>query len=83
MKTISATEVQTNLEDCLTAVAGGPLAVGDQDHPRAVLMSWDDYQQLAALQEDAWWGMAAAEAEAEGPRLGHDASVAFLKSRNQ
>lgn len=79
MKTVTATIAKSNLGEYMDAAGREPVAITKQGRAHAVLLGWEEYQRLLAV-EDAWWGERARQAEAEGV-LGAEESLALLKGR--
>jgi prevent-host-death family protein len=79
MKTVTATNVKSNLGEYMDAASREPVAITRQGRAHAVLVGWEEYQRLLAV-EDAWWAERARQAEAGG-MLGADESLAFLKAK--
>jgi prevent-host-death family protein len=65
MKTVSASEMKLHLGRYLSEVAREPVLIEKNDRPAAVLLSFEEYARLEAL-DDAWWAARASEAEAAG-----------------
>ncbi|MGH7813666.1 MAG: type II toxin-antitoxin system Phd/YefM family antitoxin [Candidatus Binataceae bacterium] len=73
MKTANATDVKNRFGEFLDHARTEPVKVRKTGRPVAVLLSWDEYERLAAL-DDAWWAERAREAEKKG-YLGPAAAV--------
>ncbi len=80
MKSATATALKNNLGEVMRAVAREPVRITRQGRDYAVMLSVEEYERLAAI-EDAWWAERARQAEAGGGYLGEDASMAFLRER--
>ena len=65
MKTFAAREAKNEFGRLLDTARREPVTIEKKGRPVAVLLSIEDYERLAAL-EDAWWGARAEEAEREG-----------------
>jgi antitoxin Phd len=65
VKTVSATEIKNRLGQYLARVAVEPVGIEKHGRPIAVLLSFDEYEQLQRS-DDFFWGQAARAAEAEG-----------------
>lgn len=65
MKSASATEIKKHFGAFLDRSRSEPVAIQRTGRPVAVLLSWEEYERLMAL-EDAYWGQQAAAAEEEG-----------------
>jgi prevent-host-death family protein len=61
----SATEVKTRFGEFMDKAQKEPVTVGKGGRNYAVLLGFDEYQRLLAL-EDAYWGARAKAAEASG-----------------
>ncbi len=79
MKAASATEIKNHFGAFLDRAGSEPVAIQRVGRPVAVLLSWEEYERLTAL-EDAYWGQQAAAAEKEG-YLGPEVAMAFLRAR--
>ena len=79
MKTADATDVKNHFGQYLQSALREPVMVRKSGREVAVILSVEDYQRLAAL-EDRWWALQAAEAEKEG-YLGHQASQEFVRRK--
>ena len=64
VKTVSATEIKNRLGQYLARVAVEPVAIEKNGRPVAVLLSFEEYEQLQRS-DDSFWGQAACAAEAE------------------
>jgi antitoxin Phd len=76
MKSASATEIKNHFGAFLDRSRSEPVAIQRTGRPVAVLLSWEEYERLMAL-EDAYWGQQAAAAEEEG-YVGPEAAMAFI-----
>lgn len=79
MKSVAATNPEDTLGKVLEGVRQEPVAITRNGRRVAVIVSADEYDRLAAL-EDACWVEQARRADAE-PGLGHEASMAYVRSR--
>jgi len=79
MKRADATEVKNRFGQYVESALREPVLVRKSGRDVAVILSWEDYQRLAAL-EDRWWALQAAEAEKEG-YLGPRASRRFVRRK--
>ena len=77
MKTANASDVKNRFGEFLDEARSEPLIVNRNGRNVAVLLSWQDYERLSAL-EDAWWAARARAAEAEGDYLPHEKSMELL-----
>jgi len=77
MKTVSATDAKTRFGQYLEKVHSEPVQIQKKDRPVAVLISYEDYERLVAL-ENAHWLHLAKEAEKSG-YIGVDKSMELLK----
>ena len=55
-----------------------PVAIHQNGRPVAVVLSYEDYERLEAL-EDAWWAMKAETAAKEGDWLGSEESEQYMR----
>ena len=65
MKTANATDVKNRFGEYLDQARREPLGVLKTGRPVAVLLAWDEYERLVAL-DDAWWAEQARKAEHKG-----------------
>lgn len=65
MKTINAKEAQNNFGDLMNEVMKDPMVINKYGKPRAVLMSFEEYEKFAKF-EDFYWLNRAQEAAEEG-----------------
>ena len=65
VNTVSATEIKNRLGQYLARVVVEPVAIEKNGRPVAVLLSFEEYEQLQRS-DDFFWGQAARAAEAEG-----------------
>ncbi len=79
MKTANATEFKNRFGEYLDQARSEPVGVKKTGRPVAVLLSWDEYQRLSAL-DDAWWAEQARKAEKKG-YIGAAASMRFVNRR--
>ncbi len=77
MKDATATDIKNRFGEFLDESRSEPVVVNRNGRKVAVLMSWDEYKRLRAL-EDAWWAARAEAAEAEGGYLGPEKSMEAL-----
>lgn len=78
MEQVTATEVKNRLGTYLDHAALEPIIVAKSGRPFVVMLSYSEYQRLAAF-EDAYWGQKALEAEKSG--WASDKEVATLLKR--
>jgi prevent-host-death family protein len=78
MEKVTATEVKNRLGTYLDHAAIEPIVVEKSGRPFVVMLSFDEYERLSAL-EDAHWGRKAKEAEKSG--WASDKEVATLVKR--
>lgn len=78
MKTVSATDAKTRLGQYLEKVHSEPVQIQKKDRPVAVLISYEEYGRLLAL-ENAYWLAQAKEAEASG-YIGIEKSMELLEA---
>lgn len=79
MKTVTATDIKNHFGQYLERSLLGPVIIEKTGRPVAVIVSMEDYERLAAL-EDRYWVQLADRAEKTG-YLGKKASGEFLKSK--
>lgn len=79
MTTADATEVKNRFGRYMEAALRGPVLVRKSGRDVAVLVSYEEYQRLSAI-EDHWWAQQAAEAEREG-FLGVEATRDYLRRK--
>lgn len=77
MKTASATEIKNKFGEYLDQARTEPVKVRKTGRPVAVLLAWEEYQRLSAL-ENAWWAAQARSAEQKG-FLGPIASMKAIR----
>ncbi len=65
MKTATATDVKNRFGEYLEQARSEPIEVRKTGRPVAVLIAWDEYERLRAL-DDAWWAEQARRAEHKG-----------------
>lgn len=65
MKTATATDVKNRFGEYLEQARIEPIEVRKTGRPVAVLIAWDEYERLRAL-DDAWWAEQARKAEQKG-----------------
>jgi prevent-host-death family protein len=73
---ITATELKSHLGQYLDEVKKEPVFINKTGRASAVLVSDEEYQRLKSL-EDAYWGIKAQEAEAQG-YVGQEESLSFI-----
>ena len=76
MKTADATQVKNHFGMYVETALREPVLIRKSGREVAVILSVEEYQRLAAL-EDHWWAAEAAEAERDG-YLGPESSREFL-----
>jgi antitoxin Phd len=76
--TVTATEIKNRFGEYLDEAQNAPITVEKNNRPRAVLVSYDEYQRLTAL-HDAYWLQRATEAERSG-YMGAEESLALLQA---
>jgi len=81
MRIADATEVKNRFGQFVESTLIEPVLVKKSGREVAVMLSWREYQRLAAL-EDRYWGMKAAEAERDG-YVGEQESAELLKRRDE
>jgi prevent-host-death family protein len=77
MKSISATDAKTRLGQYLEQVNIEPVQIQKKERPVAVLISYDEYERLAAL-ENAYWLAQAKKGEKSG-YIGVEKSMKLLR----
>jgi len=65
MKAATATELKNRFGEYLEHARDEPIQVRKTGRPVAVLIAWDEYERLMAL-DDAWWAEQARKAERKG-----------------
>ncbi len=65
MKSASATDVKNKFGEYLELARTEAIEVRKTGRPVAVLLAWDEYERLIAL-DDAWWAEQARKAEKQG-----------------
>jgi antitoxin Phd len=76
MKTMAAKDAKTNFGQLLDTAIREPVSITRNGRQVAVVLSAQDFERLAAL-EDAWWVRYAERSEEEG-YLSAEESEAFL-----
>ena len=79
MKAASATEIKNHFGAFLDRSRSEPVAIQRTGRLVAVLLSWEEYERLTAL-EDAYWGQQAAAAEKKG-YVGPETAMAFIRAK--
>jgi prevent-host-death family protein len=79
MKTITATEAKSRFGQIMDQARKEPVVVQSHGRNVAVLLDYDEYKRLEAL-EDAYWVARAEEAEKSG-FVGTDETARWLGSR--
>lgn len=79
MKSAKATEVKNHFGEFLESVLIEPVVINKSGRPVAIMLSWREYERLAAL-ENAYWAIQATEAEKEG-YIGPEASMKFIRTK--
>ena len=79
MKTATATEVKNKFGEYLEQARTEAVEVRRTGRPVAVLLAWDEYERLMAL-DDAWWAEQARQAEKKG-YVGPTAAAKLIKRR--
>ena len=74
---ITTAELKSHLEQYLEMAEATPVIVEKSGHIKSVLISYELYEKLIVLMEDAYWLERAKQAESEG-YLGQEASKAIL-----
>jgi prevent-host-death family protein len=77
MREVSSTDLKSRFGEYLDLARAEPVQVKRTGRPVAVLMSWEEYEHLQAV-EDAYWGDRADAAKRSGTFLSHDDSLALL-----
>ena len=78
MRSVTAKDAKTNFGQLLDAAIREPVSITRNGREVAVVLSRQDFDRLAAL-EDAWWTRAAERSEEEG-YLSAEESEAFHKA---
>jgi|HubBroStandDraft_1064217.scaffolds.fasta_scaffold326577_2 prevent-host-death family protein len=79
MKTATATDVKNKFGEYLEHSRNEAIEVRKTGRPVAVLLSWEEYERLSAL-DDAWWAEQARKAEKKG-YVGPAAAMKVVKRR--
>jgi prevent-host-death family protein len=79
MKSATATDMKNKFGEYLEHARTEAVEVRKTGRPVAVLLAWDEYERLMAL-DDAWWAEQAREAERKG-YVGPTATMKVIKSR--
>jgi prevent-host-death family protein len=79
MTNATATEVKNRFGEFMDKAQREPVTVEKTGRSYAVLIGFDEYQRLIAL-EDAYWAAKAVKAEASG-YVGTDEAMRLLESR--
>ena len=79
MKSATATDVKNKFGKYLEQARTEAIEVRKTGRPVAVLLAWDEYERLVAL-DDAWWAEQARAAEKKG-YAGPSATMKLLKRR--
>ena len=77
MTRVTATEMKNRLGQYLNQAMAGPVMVEKSGRPAVVILSFEEYERLMAV-EDAYWAEKALEAEKSG-YLGTDKAGKLLK----
>jgi prevent-host-death family protein len=77
MHEVNSTDLKSRFGEYLDMARVEPVQVKRTGRPVAVLMSWEEYEHLQAV-EDAYWGARAEAAKRSGTFLSHDDSLALL-----
>ena len=78
MKSVTARDAKTNFGELLDTAIREPVSITRNGRPVAVVLSRQDFERLAAI-EDAWWARRTEAGEAEGLLSPQD-SEEFLKT---
>jgi antitoxin Phd len=79
VKTATATDVKNKFGEYLEHARTEAVEVRKTGRPVAVLLSWEEYERLSAL-DDAWWAEQARKAEKKG-YVGPAAAMKVVKRR--
>jgi antitoxin Phd len=79
MKTATATDVKDKFGEYLEHARSEAIEVRKTGRPVAVLLAWDEYERLMALDE-AWWADQARKAEKRG-YAGPASTMKLIKRR--
>ena len=80
MKTVSATDAKTRFGQYLEKVHSEPVQIQKRDQPVAVLLSYEEYERLMAMENEHWLALAK-KAESSG-YIGIQKSLELLKRGN-
>jgi prevent-host-death family protein len=79
MKSATATDMKNRFGEYLEHARREAVEVRKTGRPVAVLLAWDEYERLMAL-DDAWWAEQARKAEKKG-YVGPTAARKLIKGR--
>lgn len=79
MRTLTATEIRHKFGEVVEGLKTEPVLVEKSGRPVAVILSYEAYERLQAL-EDAWWGEQAHQAVMEG-LLSANATASWLQEK--
>ncbi len=78
MKTVDAKEFDNRFGSYLQMTSAGPVFIEKTQQPCAVLLSYEEYERLKAM-ENAYWAEKASQAEADG-YVGETESLKFIET---
>ena len=79
MKSATATDVKNKFGEYLEEARSEAIEIRKTGRPVAVLLAFDEYERLLAL-DDAWWAEQARKAEKKG-YIGPAAAMKLIKGR--
>lgn len=79
MTTVNATYAKQNFGACIADAARKPVVIEKSGRPTVVMISYEEFQRLNALEESIW--LQRAVDAASGGYLSADDSEAFMKKR--
>ena len=79
MKSVTATDVKNKFGEYLEEARSEAIEIRKTGRPVAVLLAFDEYERLLAL-DDAWWAEQARKAEKKG-YVGPAAAMKLIKRR--
>ncbi|MDR1776747.1 MAG: type II toxin-antitoxin system Phd/YefM family antitoxin [Desulfovibrio sp.] len=79
MNTVNAAYAKQNFGACVADAAKRPVVIAKYGRPAVVMLSYEEYQRLNALEDDFW--LQRAQDAASGGYLSAEASDDFMKKR--
>jgi antitoxin Phd len=78
VRRFTSTEAKQNFGQLMDAAQRAPVLIEKNGRPAAVILSYEDFRHIEAL-EDAYWGERAREADERGDYLSAEESEALVK----